>query len=47
MMKSPRFDSSDAVNWISRVQYYFDHMGTPEDHRLHYVVMMFEGQASE
>lgn len=22
-------------------------MGTPEDHRLHYVVMMFEGQASE
>lgn len=46
-MKPPRFDGSEAVNWISRVQYYFDHMGTPEDHRLHYVVMMFEGHASE
>ena len=37
-MKPPRFDGSDAVNWISRVQYYFDHMGTPDDHKLHYVV---------
>ncbi|XP_042005941.1 uncharacterized protein LOC121754689 [Salvia splendens] len=46
-MKPPRFNGSEAVNWISRVQYYFNHMGTPEDHRLHYVVMMFEGPASE
>ncbi|XP_042032481.1 uncharacterized protein LOC121779227 [Salvia splendens] len=46
-MKPPRFNGSEAVNWISRVQYYFNHMRTPEEHRLHYVVMMFEGPASE
>ncbi|XP_047965656.1 uncharacterized protein LOC125210120 [Salvia hispanica] len=46
-MKPPRFDGSEAANWISRVEYYFEHMGTPENHRLHYVVMMFEGQALE
>lgn len=46
-MKPPRFDGSEAANWISKVEYHFDHMGTPDNQKLHYVVMMFEGQASE
>ena len=46
-MKPPRFDGSDAVNWIARIQYYFDHLMMPEAYRLHYVVMLFENQAAE
>ncbi|XP_042045728.1 uncharacterized protein LOC121792000 [Salvia splendens] len=41
-MDPPHFDGSDASNWISRVQYYFDHIMMPEDHRLHYTVMLFD-----
>ena len=46
-MRPPHFDGSDAPNWISRVQYYFDHVRVPEDDRLHYVVMLLEPPASE
>ncbi|XP_042032261.1 uncharacterized protein LOC121778950 [Salvia splendens] len=46
-MQQPRFDGTDAANWISRVQYYFEHLLMPEDHRLHYVVMFFDPPASE
>ncbi|XP_042023144.1 uncharacterized protein LOC121770490 [Salvia splendens] len=46
-MKPPRFDGSDATNWISRVNYYFDHVMMPEAQRLHYAVMLFDPPASE
>ncbi|XP_047979333.1 uncharacterized protein LOC125221252 [Salvia hispanica] len=46
-MDAPHFDGSDAPNWISRVQYYFDHKRIPEAERLHYVVMLFDPPASE
>lgn len=46
-MKPPRFNGTDAVNWIARIQYYFDHLRMPEAYRLHYVVMLFEHQAAE
>ncbi|XP_042027297.1 uncharacterized protein LOC121774499 [Salvia splendens] len=46
-MDAPHFDGSDAPNWISRVQYYFDHKRIPEAERLHYVVMLFDLPASE
>ncbi|XP_042065432.1 uncharacterized protein LOC121808942 [Salvia splendens] len=46
-MKPHRFDGSDATNWISRVQYYFDHVMMPDAQRLHYAVMMFDPPASE
>ncbi|XP_041999909.1 uncharacterized protein LOC121749403 [Salvia splendens] len=46
-MKPPWFDGSDATNWISRVQYYFDHVMMPDAQRLHYAVMVFDPPASE
>ncbi|XP_042019131.1 uncharacterized protein LOC121766977 [Salvia splendens] len=46
-MKPPRFDGSDATNWISRVHYYFDHVIMPEAQSLHYAVMLFDPPASE
>ncbi|XP_042051692.1 uncharacterized protein LOC121797016 [Salvia splendens] len=46
-MKPPRFDGSDATNWIPRVQYYFNHMMIPDAQRLHYAVMLFDPPASE
>ncbi|XP_042008932.1 uncharacterized protein LOC121757454 [Salvia splendens] len=46
-MQPPRFDGSDATNWISRVQYYFDHVMMPDAQRLHYAVMLFDPPASE
>lgn len=46
-MDAPKFDGSDTSNWISRVQYYFDHFDIPEHDRLHYVVMLFQPPASE
>lgn len=46
-MQQPRFEGTDAANWISRVQYYFEHLLMPEEHRLHYVVMLFDPPASE
>lgn len=46
-MKPPRFNGSEAVNWIARIQYYFDHLMMPEAYRLHYVVMLFDNQAAE
>ncbi|XP_042050620.1 uncharacterized protein LOC121795999 [Salvia splendens] len=46
-MKPPRFNGSDAVNWIARIQYYFDHLMMPEAYRLHYVVMLFDNQVAE
>ncbi|XP_042059584.1 uncharacterized protein LOC121804108 [Salvia splendens] len=46
-MKAPRFDGSDATNWISRVEYYFDHLQMPDYERLHYVVMLFQPPAAE
>ncbi|XP_042038388.1 uncharacterized protein LOC121784292 [Salvia splendens] len=46
-MKPPRFDGSNVVSWISRVQFYFDHCRLPEDHRLHYAVMLFEPPVAE
>ncbi|KAG6402647.1 hypothetical protein SASPL_134849 [Salvia splendens] len=46
-MDPPRFDGSDATNWIARVQYYFDHVQMPDVQRLHYVVMMFDPPAAD
>lgn len=46
-MKPPRFDGRDATNWVSRVQYYFDHLMMPYAQRLHYAVMLFDPPASE
>lgn len=46
-MKPPRFDGSDATNWVSRVQYYFDHVMMPDAQRLHYAVMLLDPPASE
>ncbi|XP_042016453.1 uncharacterized protein LOC121764507 [Salvia splendens] len=46
-MDAPHFNGADAPNWISRVQYYFDHKRIPESERLHYVVMLFDPPASE
>ncbi|XP_042030060.1 uncharacterized protein LOC121776994 [Salvia splendens] len=46
-MKAPRFDGSDASNWISRVEYYFDHLQLADEDRLHYVVMLFQPLAAE
>lgn len=41
-MRPPRFDGTDASNWISRVQYYFDQLMMSEAQRLHYAVMLFD-----
>lgn len=38
----PRFDGSDANNWIRGIQYYFDHVGIPKNHRLHFVIPLFD-----
>lgn len=46
-MDPPHFNGSDVTSWISRVQYFFDHIGMPIDHRLHYVVMLFDPPAAE
>ncbi|XP_042022920.1 uncharacterized protein LOC121770215 [Salvia splendens] len=46
-MDPPRFDGSDANNWISRIQYYFNHLMMPEAQRLHYAVMLFDQPAAE
>lgn len=46
-MKPPRFDGEDATNWVSRVQYYFDHLMMPDAQCLHYAVMLFDPPASE
>ncbi|KAL1562610.1 hypothetical protein AAHA92_05174 [Salvia divinorum] len=46
-MDAPRFDGSNVMSWISRVQYYFDHWMLPDDHRLHYVVMLFDPPVAE
>ncbi|XP_042032533.1 uncharacterized protein LOC121779292 [Salvia splendens] len=46
-MRAPHFDESDATNWISRVEYYFDHIMMPDEDRLHYVVMLFDPPAAE
>ncbi|XP_042023062.1 uncharacterized protein LOC121770393 [Salvia splendens] len=46
-MKPPRFDGSEATNWIARVQYYFNHVMMPDAQRLHYAVMLFDPPASE
>ena len=39
-----RFDGTEVNNWIRGIQFYFDHVGTPEAQRLHYVIMLFEQQ---
>ncbi|XP_042016185.1 uncharacterized protein LOC121764193 [Salvia splendens] len=46
-MAAPRFDGSDATNWVSRVQYYFNHLMMSDAQRLHYAVMLFDPPASE
>lgn len=46
-MRAPYFVGSDASNWISRVEYYFNHKLMPEEDRLHYAVMLFEPPAAE
>ncbi|XP_042005724.1 uncharacterized protein LOC121754429 [Salvia splendens] len=46
-MAAPRFDGSDATNWVSRVQFYFNHLMMPDAQRLHYAVMLFDPPASE
>lgn len=46
-MDPPIFDGSDAQSWVTRIQYYFDHIMLPEDQHLHYVVMLFSPPASD
>ena len=46
-MQPSRFDGSNASNWVSKVQYYFDHLMMPEAQRLHYAVMLFDSPAAE
>lgn len=46
-MDPPLFDGSDAQGWVTRIQYYFDHISLPVDYRLHYVVMLFSPPASD
>ncbi|XP_042034961.1 uncharacterized protein LOC121781287 [Salvia splendens] len=46
-MQPPRFNRSDVTNWVSRVQYYFDHVMMPDAERLHYAVMLFDLPAAE
>ena len=46
-MTPPRFDGSNAVNWISRAQYYFDHISMPDAQRMHYAVMLFDPPAAD
>ena len=41
-MEPPRFDGTEVNNWICGIQFYFDHVGTPEAERLHYMIMLFE-----
>lgn len=40
-VSTPRFDGTEVNNWIRGIQFYFDHVGTPEAERLHYVIMLF------
>lgn len=40
-MDPPIFDGSDVQSWVTRVQYFFEHIRLPEEQRLHYVVMLF------
>lgn len=40
-MDPPLFDGTDAQSWVTRIQYYFDHIMLPEEQRLHYVMMLF------
>lgn len=44
-MDPPLFDGSDTQSWVTRIQYYFDHIMFPDDQRLHYVVMLFSPSA--
>ncbi|XP_042065700.1 uncharacterized protein LOC121809231 [Salvia splendens] len=46
-MRAPHFDGTDVSSWISRVEYYFDHIMMPEEDRLHYAVMLFDPPAAE
>lgn len=46
-MESPLFDGMDAQSWVTHIQYYFDHIMLQEEHRLHYVVMLFSPPASD
>lgn len=46
-MEAPKFDGSEASNWIACVQYYFDHLSIPDPERLHYVVMLIQPPVSE
>lgn len=46
-MEPPRFDRTEVNNWIWGVQFYFDHVGTPEAQRLHYVIMLFEPNVAD
>ncbi|KAL1555207.1 hypothetical protein AAHA92_15677 [Salvia divinorum] len=41
-MDPPHFDGSNEPSWISRIEFYFDHIMLPEDHRLHFVIMLFD-----
>ena len=44
-MQQLLFDGSEVPNWILKVQYYFKHLLMPEEHRLHYVVILFDPPA--
>ncbi|XP_057786354.1 uncharacterized protein LOC131003815 [Salvia miltiorrhiza] len=46
-MEPPIFDGSEAQSWVTRIQYYFDHIKMPENQRLHYVVMLFAPPTTE
>lgn len=46
-MEAPRFDGTEVNNWIRGVQYYSDHVGTPDDQHLHYVIMLFEPNVAD
>ncbi|XP_047978604.1 uncharacterized protein LOC125220473 [Salvia hispanica] len=41
-MKPPCFDGTKVNNWIRGIQFYFDHIGTPENQCLHYVIALLD-----
>lgn len=41
-LEPPHFDGLETNNCIRSVHYYFDHIGTPVEQRLHYVIPLFD-----
>lgn len=46
-LELPRFDGTDAIGWLFRIQEYFDFHEIPEEQRLWIVALNLEGKASD